>query len=78
MGNVLCSDLEEDLEVRTKQTLVSYEQSKRHSLGLMAEADVGVQAKLTADVIAGEVIEYGSVKVMSMGKAGSRSRRTVR
>ena len=25
----------------------------------MAEADVGVQAKLTADVIAGEVIEYG-------------------
>jgi len=68
VGNVLCSDLEEDLEVRTKQTLVSYEQSKRHSLGLMAEADVGVQAKLTADVIAGEVIEYGSVKGDVHGK----------
>ena len=68
MGNVLCSDLEEDLEVRTKQTLVSYEQSKRHTLGSMPEADVGVQAKLTADVIAGEVIEYGSVKGDVHGK----------
>ena len=35
---------------------------------MMAEADVGVQAKLTADVIAGEVIEYGSVKGDVHGK----------
>ncbi len=37
---------------------------------------VGATAKLTADVIAGEVIEAG--RVMSVGKARSRSRNTVR
>jgi cytoskeletal protein CcmA (bactofilin family) len=39
---------------------------------------VGATAKLTADVIAGEVIVYGSVNGNVHGKARSRSRRTVR
>jgi len=53
-------------------------QSKDWSISMSGSSRSELQQSWTADVIAGEVIVYGSVKGNVRGRARSRSRRTVR